>query len=196
MSAKDAGEVRRPPFRLVILPEMLIAFVFLMLFSSGPANLSMLVEERELGGTAVSGIMSTLFLLGGTLAGILYGRIAGKLGEKTIPLGGILLAVGAFLISAAGNVFILSAGCLIAGSSISMVMPCCMGAASRLPGYETLSSAMILSSSNVGVFIMPLLTSATAAITGSDATSHRFVAVAVIAAVLAVITALPRRKAC
>lgn len=195
VSAKDAGEVRRPPFRLVILPEMLIAFVFLMLFSSGPANLSMLVEERALGGTAVSGVMSTLFLLGGTIAGILYGRIAGKLGEKTIPLGGILLAVGALLISAAGNVFVLSAGCLIAGSSISLVMPSCMGAASRLPGYETLSSAMILSSSNVGVFIMPLLTSATAVITGSGATSYRFVAVALIAAVLAVITALPRRKA-
>lgn len=188
-----SGQQKKAPFRLVILPEMLTAFVFLMLFSSGPANLSMLVAEREIGGTAVAGVMSTLFLLGGTIAGIFYGRIAVRLGEKTITAGAAALAVGALLISAAGNVPILAVGCLIAGSSISMVMPACMSAASRQPGYETLSSAMILSSSNIGVFIMPVLTSFTAMVTGSEATSYRFVTVAIVAALLAVIAALPHK---
>lgn len=74
-------------------------------------------------------------------------------------------------------------------------MPSCMGAASRVPGYETLSSALVLSNSNVGVFIMPLLTSATAAVTGSEATSYRFFAVALIALLLAVVTlVLEKRK--
>lgn len=174
---------------------MLIAFVFLMLFSSGPATLSMLVEERAIGGTALSGVMSTLFLPGGTIAGVFYGKVAAKLGDKTIPLGGLLLTVGALLIGMASNAAILSIGCLLAGSSISMVMPSCMGAASRVPGYETLSSALVLSSSNVGVFIMPLLTSATAAVTGSEATSYRFFAVALIALLLAVVTlVLEKRK--
>ncbi len=188
------GQQKKQPFRLVILREMLIAFVFLMLFSSGPANLSMLVAEREIGGTALAGVMSTLFLLGGTIAGIFYGKVAVRLGGKTISLGAAALAVGALLISAAGNAPLLAVGCLLAGSSISMVMPACMSAASRLPGYETLSSAMILSSSNIGVFIMPLLTSVTAMVTGSEATSYRFVTVAVVAVLLAVLTALPHKE--
>lgn len=190
------GEKRKKkaPFRLVILREMLIAFVFLMLFSSGPANLSMLVAERKIGGTALAGVMSTLFLLGGTIAGIFYGKIAVKLGEKTISVGAAVLAVGALLISAASKAPVLAVGCLIAGSSISMVMPACMSAASRQPGYETLSSAMILSSSNIGVFIMPVLTSVTALVTGSEATSYRFVTVAIAAVILAVATALPHRN--
>lgn len=194
-AAKGGGQKAKSAFRLAVLPEMLIAFVFLMLFSSGPANLSMLVEERAIGGTALSGVMSTLFLLGGTIAGVFYGKVAAKLGDKTIPLGGLLLTVGALLIGMASNAAILSIGCLLAGSSISMVMPSCMGAASRVPGYETLSSALVLSSSNVGVFIMPLLTSATAAVTGSEATSYRFFAVALIALLLAVVTlVLGKRK--
>lgn len=57
-----------------------------------------------------------------------------------------------------------------------------------MEGYETLGSALVLSSSNVGVFITPVLTSATAVIAGSDATSYRFIAVAVLAVVLCIIT--------
>lgn len=188
--SNGSKQQKKAPFRLLILREMVIAFVFLMLFSSGPANLSMLVAERKIGGTALAGVMSTLFLLGGTIAGIFYGKIAVRLGDKTISVGAAALAAGALLVSVAGNAPILAVGCLIAGSSISMVMPACMSAASRQPGYETLSSAMILSSSNIGVFIMPALTSFTAMVTGSEATSYRFVTVAIVAVLLAVIAAL------
>lgn len=185
---------KRGPFRLVILREMAIAFVFLMLFSSGPANLSMLVEERGIGGPALAGILSTLYLLGGTLSGLFFGRLAGVLRERTIPVGALLLAAGAGLTGVAGNAVLMGVGCLLAGSSISLVMPSCMGAAARLPGYETIASAMILGSSNIGVFVAPLLTSLTAAVTGSPATAYRFATLALVAVALAVVTALPHGR--
>lgn len=179
---------------LHIWKEMAIAFVFLMLFSSGPANLSMLISERGLGGSALAGIMSTLFLLGGTIAGLFFGQIASVIGNKTIPTGCAVLCAGFLLVSAAPNALLVGIGCLFAGASISLVMPSCMMGASMQKGRETLASALVLSSSNVGVFIMPLLTSATAAITGSDATAPRFVFCACIAAALAVITLIPVLK--
>lgn len=179
---------KKKPFRLTIVKEMLIAFFFLMLFSAAPANLSMLVSERGIGGTALAGTMSTLFLLGGSLVGFIYGAIAGKIGNKTIPLGALLLALGSALISVSGSAVWMGIGCLIGGGSISLVMPACMAGAGKMEGYETLGSALVLSSSNVGVFITPVLTSATAVIAGSDATSYRFIAVAVLAVVLCIIT--------
>ena len=59
----------RGPFKLVIWREMVITFVLLIVFSAVPANLSMLVAERSLGSTTISGTMSTLFLCGGLLCG-------------------------------------------------------------------------------------------------------------------------------
>lgn len=191
-----AAQKAREPFHFVMWREMLLAFFFLMLYSSGPANLSMLVGERQMGGAATAGIMSTLFLLGGTVTGLLFGKIVGVLRDKTDTAGVLLLALGAVIIGIAPNVVLLAAGCLLAGASISLVMPNCMGAASRLKGYETLTSALILGSSNIGVFVMPLLTSATAAVTGSGAASYRFFAVAVLAVLLAALTvALKRGRA-
>lgn len=180
--------------RLHLWREMAIAFVFLMLFSSGPANLAMLVAERGIGGTALAGTMSTLFLLGGTICGLFYGAAATRLGDKTVPLGALMLAAGFLLVSAAPGAVPMGIGCLVAGGSISMVMPACMMGASRQAGRQTLASALVLGSSNVGVFVMPLLTSATALLTGSDATAPRFVACAAVAALLAAATALPHRQ--
>lgn len=174
--------------------EMAIAFVFLMLFSSGPANLAMLVTERGIGGAALAGVMSTLFLLGGTVCGLFYGAIAARIGEKTIPLGAGLLAAGFLLVGTAGSAVWMAAGCLLAGASISMVMPACMMGASRQKGRETLAGALVLGSSNIGVFVMPLLTSATALVTGSSATAPRFLAAALIAVLLGAATLLPSKK--
>ena len=47
---------------------------------------------------------------------------------------------------------------------------------------------MIMAASYVGVFITPLITSATAAITGSDKTSYRFIAIGIISFALVIIT--------
>lgn len=179
---------------LHIWKEMAIAFVFLMLFSSAPANLSMLISERGIGGSAVAGIMSTLFLLGGTLAGLLFGKVASLIGNKTIPAGCLVLCLGFLLTAVTPNAVLVGIGCLLAGASIGLVMPSCMMGASMQKGRETLASALVLGSSNIGVFIMPLLTTISAMITGSDATAPRFILCGCIAALLGVVTLIPTLK--
>ena len=52
-----------------IWPELLISFLFMIIFSSVPSNLSMLTAEKSLGEVQVAGIFSTLFLAGGMAAG-------------------------------------------------------------------------------------------------------------------------------
>ena len=193
-SAVKADAPKREPFRLVIWKEMVITLVLLMGFSAVPANLAMLVAERGLGDTSVSGMMSTVFLFGGMAFGILFGKVSSILKKRTDLAGAILLAVGALIISSSTFLPLLFVACFLAGSSISLIMPTCMGSASRLKGYETLNSALLLSASFIGVFITPLLTSLTAKITGSGSVTYRFVMVAIVAIILAVLTVVFKRS--
>lgn len=193
-SAVKADAPKRDPFRLVIWKEMIITLVLLMGFSAVPANLAMLVAERGLGDTSLSGMMSTVFLFGGMAFGILFGKVSSILKKRTDLTGAILLAVGALIIASSSSIPLLFVACFLAGSSISLIMPTCMGSASRLKGYETLNSALLLSASFVGVFITPLLTSLTAKITGSGSVTYRFIMVAIVAIILAVLTVALKRS--
>jgi len=186
----DAGTFQeaRGPFRLVIWREMIITFVLLIVFSAVPANLSMLVAERSLGATTISGTMSTLFLCGGMLFGILFGKVSSILKKRTDFVGALMLAFGSCIIALSSNVALICICCLIAGSSISLVMPTCMSAAGKLKGYETLNSSLILGTSFVGVFVTPVLTTLTANITGSESVTYRFFMVTIVALILSVLT--------
>ena len=86
----------------------------------------------------------------------------------------------------------LALGCVIAGFSISMVMPACMGAASKLPGYEAVNTSLILGLAYVGIFIAPLITGVSASVTGSDAVSGRLLVIAAGALLLAGVTLVLR----
>ena len=193
-SAVKADAPKRGPFRLVIWREMILTLVLLMGFSAVPANLAMLVAERGLGDTSLSGMMSTVFLFGGMAFGILFGKISSILKNRTALTGAVFLAAGALIIAGSSFVPLLFIGCFLAGSSISLIMPTCMGSASRLKGYETLNSSLLLSASFVGVFITPLLTGLTAKITGSGSVTYRFVMVAIVAIILAVLTVVLKRS--
>ncbi len=179
---------KREPFKLVILKEMIVTALFLVIYSAGPANLAMLVSERELGDTAYAGTISTMFLLGGTITGLLFGLLFSKLKRWTAMCGALVLAAGAVIIAFSNSTALLVIGCLVAGASISMILPVCMGGAGKLKGYETLNSAMILSSSFVGVFLAPFITNIAALLSGSNSTRYRFLTIAGIAVILAVIT--------
>ena len=182
---KDRGR-----FRLVIWREMIVACFFLMLYSAIPANVAMLMAERGVQDASVAGMVTTLFSLAGMLMGLVFGYVMRVLKKFTNTVGIILLAAGSVIMGLSANVPVLIIGSIIAGFSMSMVMPVCMGAASKLPGYEIINSALIMASTSVGIFITPLLTSLTAAVTGSSAVSTRFIAFGVIGAVLAVVTVL------
>lgn len=178
----------RGPFRLVIWRDLIIVCIFLMVYSAVPVNMSMLIEEYGLGGSSLSGTMSTIFLLAGTLMGIVFGRFARIFKQFTNTAGALAMAIGATLMGLSSNLVVIIIGCLVSGISMTIVMPSCMASGSKLKGYETINTAMIMAASYVGVFITPLITSATAAITGSDKTSYRFISIGIISFALVIIT--------
>ena len=188
-AAVNSKKTERGKFRLVILKEMIITALFLFIYSAGPANLAMLVDQHQLGDTAYAGTISTLYLLGGTISGLLFGKIYTLLRGWTAPVGCLFLAAGSVITGLSSSTAMLVIGCLVAGASISMSLPVCMGGAAKLEGYETLNSALILSSSFVGVFLAPFVTNIAASVSGSTDTQYRFYTIAVIAVLISILSA-------
>ena len=147
----------------------------LNLFNMGPTNLAMLISERGLGGSAISGTVVMLLMIGGIVMGFLYGPIAARIDEKTIPLGFIFQAIGMIILSVAPNIPLICVGCFIMGTSMSLITPQCMvHAISRCrENTHSMATAIIMSFSNIGTFTTPIITIIAAAIFG-EGTANRF----------------------
>lgn len=59
----------------------------MLLFYIGPANLAIYAAEQGIGDVKVSGMAATCLLLGGTLTGLIFGKISAKFKIYTISLG-------------------------------------------------------------------------------------------------------------
>ena len=137
--------------------------------------MSMLLSERNLGGSAASGTVVMFMMLGGIVMGFLYGPISAKIGEKTIPLGFGFQAVGMILLYAGTNIPMICAGCFMLGTSISLISPQCMvHAISRCrANTHAMATALMMSFSNIGTFTTPLITIIAASVFG-EGTANRF----------------------
>ena len=165
---------------------LVISLLFMLLFSSVPSNLSMLIAERSLGSSQAAGIVSTLFLAGGMIAGFFFGLISAKIGAKTTVLGVLVLALSAFVGALSYNLILLSVACLVGGASISLLMPHIMQTPAKYPGQGALVTALIMGASNLGVFCGPVLTRLTNAIFGADLAANRFWMIGICSVVLSV----------
>ena len=184
---KQAKKQSKRPNLLGIWPELLVSFLFMIAFSSVPSNLSMLTEEKGLGGAQIAGIFSTLFLAGGMAAGFIYGRLARILRINIVLLGGVTLAAGALIGAFSTSVVVTAIACFIGGMSISLLMPLIMETPARYPECGSLVVALIMSASNIGVFCGPLLTKIVNAISGADLAANRFIAIAVLAVLISIL---------
>lgn len=164
--------------------------VFLFLFNVGPTNLSMLVSEYGLGSAAAAGNASTVFLLGGTVMGLLFGKLFRYLKEYMLPAGALAMAVGFWIISHAPNLGVLCIGCLIAGTSISFAMPKCMYTAALdcTPVQATFAMSFVMAIGNLGTFATPVLTAVAAAVSGSDSVGPRFTLVIILSLAVCAVT--------
>lgn len=104
----------------------MITAVFMLFFYIGPTNIALMLQEEQIGNTVLAGAAATILLLGGTLMGIFFGKFSAYMGKKTISIGFFVLAIGYMSMYSSKNIIVFYIGCLIVGSSISLVMPQCM----------------------------------------------------------------------
>ncbi len=157
------------------VPYFVAAAVFMLLFYLGPTNLAMLVEERQLGTAMTAGTAATILLLGGTLMGLLFGRVAAVIGRNTIPLGFAVMALGYFMIFLSAHPLLLYAGSFLVGSSNTLVLPQCMGSVvTDDKEQSTFLMSVVFAVANLGTFFAPAQTALAAAVMRDTSAASRF----------------------
>ncbi len=135
----------------------LLIILFMVFFYIGPTSIALSLAEKGFSDPSLAGTGSTLFLLGGTLCAMCFGKIHQYLQNYCIATGFLLLAVGLLGMAIATTLVAFYLFCFIAGCSISLVMPKCMLLISLNEKKEevSLATALAMSASNVGTLIAP-----------------------------------------
>lgn len=162
-----------------------IACLGMVIFYTGPTNLALLFEERQLGSSVAAGTATTLILLAGSLAGFLFGVISGKLEKQTISLGFLKLFIGYLLIDRGGSVRLVYLGSFISGISNSMIMPQCMIRAASSEENGGAAMSIVFAAANLGGFIAPVFTGMADKILNTSLPSEHFRFMGVLALILA-----------
>ena len=174
----------------VVWSSALQTFLFAILYFAFSTNISLLLEERRLGGADAAGLATGIFMLGGLVFGLLFSRMYAKLGAQMPGLAFFILSVSYLMVYASGNLIgILIAG-FFGGGSLSVIFPYfLLHIAGRVdPSVSVISSSLILSvGPNLGSFVSPMILTTLAGFMG-DTAGARFMLACGAALILTIAT--------
>ena len=152
-----AGEKGGPTAAMPLRPVLICVLHCLLFMGSYPIllNISLVMEYGRYGSAALGGIISSMWTIGGVLAGLVFSTMQRKIGKFTIPVGCALWAAGCGIFAAAGNVAMLLTGTLLCGSAIQICWPAVMNQYTRSvpPDRLGLASALYTSGMCLGCFL-------------------------------------------
>ncbi len=163
--------------------------IFMFVFQT---NISLFIHNNHLGTATSSGLVNSTLSGVGAITGILYSRIRKLLKNYIIPTALIVTAIGMtlpFSIGTLTSVFI-AAACT--GFGLSLIMPTTMYivSSSVAPCMSATAIAIGNASSNLGMFISPLLINPLARILGDGSERIKFLISAIGLLALALIVLL------
>jgi len=123
-------------------------FVYGFFMIPGITNISFLISDSGMGSAFVSGIVVTLYTVGGILGGLFFGHWSRILKRKSTACALLLHAAGMLIMSTAANLPVVVIGTLIEGFAFSSVMPSIMAAVGK---ESKEASTMGFALANVGV---------------------------------------------
>ena len=168
-------------------------FLFAVLYFAFSTNISLLIVERRLGGTSLSGTATSVFMLGGCLFGFIFTPVMRTCKRATPSVAFLLVAASYLLVYFTGSVPALMVAAFVGGGSLSLIFPYFLIAIAGQvdPSVSVISSSLILSvGPNFGSFVSPMiLTNLSNALFG-PVVAARFLLAAVAAIVLAAVLLL------
>lgn len=140
----------------------LIGFITLLmgiLYTIYPSNLSIVIDQKKLGSTSITGIVNAIGTAGGFIAGFSLKYLNKIFKDKIIASGFITLGFTFLLGRIADNLVLICIGGVLSGFAMSMIMstiPFYMSVVSQK--YELAISMMVFQFMNsIGGFISPVL---------------------------------------
>jgi MFS family permease len=173
----------------VVLFYGVTAFLFMLFFNVISTNLAIHLKESGIMGSVHSGIATSVFMLSGAIAGVMFKLFKRLLDERVIALGFFNLAIGGFIIGMGRSFPIIMIGAFIAGFSLSIVMAQVVIsiAEKEKPAVVTMSIAINMAINNLGAFLSPSFTKLTKLVLNSEKAADRYLLVGIAAIVASVI---------
>lgn len=104
---------------------ILVAFLLGLSYTAYMANLSIVIAQRGIGGTAITGLISAIGTIGGIAAGFGLKYIRKLTKPNTLAFGFILLLITLVLTYFFTNTFILTLGAVLSGMAMVTILATC-----------------------------------------------------------------------
>ena len=168
----------------------LTTFVFGIVYFTFSTNVSFLLGEKGLDPTAMAGVVTAAFMLGGAGCGLLFKKFASLCRDYTPMAAFALLAFSYVVLSVTRSVPVLLICAFIGGGSLSFIFPYLLLSVggSVDPALSVMTSSLIISvGPNLGSFVSPVIVTNLASALLGDTAGSRFRLAAVIAVLSAAV---------
>ena len=183
---KGAASRRKIPMDVWL--AALQTFIFAILYFAFSTNISMLLVEKQITNTTMSGIATAIFMLGGCLFGFVFTRTLQLFRQRTAVLAFLLLAVSYLIIYFVDGTVPLLIAAFIGGGSLSIIFPFFLVTIANQvdPSISVISTSLILSvGPNPGSFVSPMILTNLANSIWGEIVAARFLLAAILAVALA-----------
>lgn len=142
----------------ILIPCILIAFIYSFFVQINTSNISYLVEDNSFGTSAVSGVMSALCTVGAAIGAAAYDKILQKTGRFTLLLGMAFCIIGLYFGAFATGIVMVVVCVLFDGFGLGMVNPALL----MLVGKDdkkasTLYFSLVMAFMNVGSMLQGVI---------------------------------------
>lgn len=188
----------RTPIPAAVWLAALQTTVFAILYFAFSTNISLLLTERGISDTTMSGLVTAVFMLGGCLFGLLLTRVMALAGAKTPALAFLLLTLSYLAIFFLPGTIPLLIAAFVGGGSLSLIFPYFLVTiANRVdPSVSVISSSLIVSvGPNLGSFLSPMILTNLSTLLFGSSVAHRFLLSAILSLLLAAVLLIAGRKA-
>lgn len=155
-------------------------------------NISLLVTEKGIGDSSLGGIVTAVYLLSASVAGLLFGHINKMFEEKLYPLACLLTMVGLAVASMGNSVILLFFAEIIVGfwwslfmARMNVTLACVSDDRTRNIVFSFFMATM-----NLGTFLNPYVSTKITTIFGRPGAGARIMVGAVIMALVGIVTSI------
>ena len=163
-AAKEADP--KPKMRESVTANVIIiaaiTLVYMLLYNVFSNNIALLLSERNLGDSGISGIVSSIGLIGGMIAGMVVGKIIPYFQKISLGVSFALLAIAMAVIALVPNAIVITVAAFFTGVSMTILMAQCPFLISLSTTPLTMPGAMAVYSigSSFGSFASPTVMNA------------------------------------
>lgn len=133
-------------------------FITVLLFYSLPSNLSIYIQQENIGNASTTALLISISTLTSTLGGMAFSYFYRKFVDKMLYLGTAFCGLGFFCVSSFTGIFTLVIGEIIIGIGLGFLFPYfSLRITQATAGGKTTSALALLSSSfGLGIFLSPV----------------------------------------